>query len=354
MTDQGVRVIAPDFELDFPATGVGMPEHLMVHNVDVFGTSASCHDASGAGIMVTPAVQASAANKSPNPANMVLATGPAMVKIRVKYDIDYMCPNDERLSGTSDFTIFPGGRIVREDKDIQPSTHTLPYIDVCGCQQPSEPSKPLYFSSFWAFDATGATQVPENGISPLANDVYKACTMYDQHAIAVHWEEGHVGTHTRFLSQPTAVHDLDWPNGAGSASDDHYMLAPTKQSITSAIQVWAKPPTNLLECAHILERLEDPPLTVGTTHMDSSGYDGIYRNDSAIHSDKFDVIAGDNSVPAGFAIAVNLGGASHAVVTRSDGSQHVALLQPDEGNRFVIVFSEGLMAHESLSIEPRS
>lgn len=349
-TDQGVRVTGPTFEIDFAATGIPMPERLMVNGVDVLGADDPCSGESRVGIAVWPAVQVSGGSPAGTLPIGVLASGPAMAKVQVPYEINYACPNSERLTGTTVFTILPGGRIVREDKVVQPSTNTLSFGASCGCRSATDVNLDrFHFSSFWAFNPAGATQVAEDGteiVKDTAVKLYKACTMYDQRAIGVAWTPDDT-TSTRFRSDRVALHALDFPT-----TDNNRMLDNTPQSMTSAIQIYATPPEQPSDCAKVLALLDDVPLTIGAMSPAYTAYDGIYR-DSAIHDEAFDIVAGEYAVPAGFAISVDLGGADHAIVTREDGTEPEWTGQRESDSRFLMVFEEGLAPGKRLRVEPR-
>lgn len=341
-TDQGVRVTAATFELDFAATGIHMPERLLVNHSDVLGAIDPCQGENRIGIWVKPAIQASAGGSAGSSDIAVLASGPAMAKVRVTYEINYSCPTNERLTGTTEFTILPAGRIVREDIDIKPSSNPLSLGGQCGCAQPTDTD--LFFSSFWAF-AAGGKQVLADGskVDVESDAVYEACTTYDHHAIGVAWQR--IGTTHSRAERP--VHVLNWP------MTDHKMLEATPQSVTSAIQISATPLAQDSDCGELIDRLADVPLTIGAMRFAATDHDGIYR-DPAIHNAAFDIAAGDVAVPAGFAISVDLGGASHAVITRDGEPLQAAVVQREAGNRFVIAFGDGLALGEHVTIEPRS
>jgi hypothetical protein len=351
-TDTAVHVIAPTFELDFGATGLHLPEHLRVDHglVDVLGVDDPCQGESLVGIEATPAVQASAGMRGLASRSQITAVmaGPAVAKIRVTFAVDYDCPNAETLAGTSDFTVFPSGRIVREDTMVVPSSDQLGIVGHCGCQQETNPQNfhDLFFASYWAFDPIGATQVQADG-SAVVNDVYAACTMYTPRAIAVAWKPQSGGTNTRYHPQLTASHLYDWPTA------NHKMLAPTAQSVTSTVAISDTPPTAASDCGKILAALADIPLQIDGTRLDVVDHDGIYR-DPSVHSTKTVISAAGMAVPAGFAVSLDLGGASHASISRSPASTRVAVAQRESGNRFVFVFFDGLAPGESITIEPES
>jgi hypothetical protein len=345
-----VRVIAPDYEFDFAATGVHLPEHLKVNQglTELLGTDAPCYE-NRAGFSVSPALSVAAGMSGFAVRSEItpLLAGPAVAKVEVTFAVDYGCPGLETVSGKTDFTLFPGGRIVREDVMVTPSTHRLGKSGNCGCQQEFDPMNfhNLFFTSFWAFDPGNASQVQADG-SPVTEDVYAACTMYPDRAVGVAWAMV-PGTATRFQPHIAASHILDWVS-------DQMALDPAPQSITSAIQVSNAQPAGPADCGKVLARLADVPLQIGKTRLDATDHDGIYR-DLTPHPDAFTITAPDAAVPPGFAISVDLGGADHAVVSRSPAADPIAIAQREiEGSsRFLFVFLDGLAPGDTLMIEPR-
>jgi hypothetical protein len=267
-----------------------------------------------------------------------------VVKVKVTYEAEYSCPGPETLQGATEFTLLPGGRIVREDNMITPSSNQLGLDLHCGCQQETDPQNRhnLFFSSFWTFDPSRAKQVQPNG-SDVTEDIYAACTMYPDRAVGVRWEM-RAGTNTRFQATP-AMHVLDWASNATT-------LDPTPQSITSAIQISTQSPAGPSDCGKILALLDDVPLQIGNTMLPLTDHDGIYR-DPAVHTDSFEITPRDQAVPAGFVVSVDLGGASHAELTRSPAKTPLAIVQRESETRFLIAFVDGLAPGESVTIEPR-
>jgi hypothetical protein len=276
----------------------------------------------------------------------VVQPGPVIAKIHVTFAVNYSCPGAETLQGSTDFTIFPSGRIVREDLSIQPSTDTLAKAGNCGCQQESDSAnfKNLFFGTFWAFDPTGATQVQPDG-TPVVDDVYAACTMYAKRAVGVSFEYI-AGTAVRYHAQTTASHALDW-------DIDQTSLAPTPQNMTSAIQVSNTPPASAADCNAIIAKLADVPLDIGNTPMGTSGHDGIYR-DTVPHTAPFVIKPETLNVPPGWAISVDLAGSDHATIVRSPPTGHPALVQRELGTTFLMFFPDGLAPGETITITPTS
>jgi hypothetical protein len=112
-------------------------------------------------------------------------------------------------------------------------------------------------------------------------------------------------------------------------------------------------PTALNECGKILASIGDIPVMIGGTRLDVVDHDGIYR-DPSTHKASFTIEPAGAAVPAGFVVSVDLGGASHAAITRSPATARVAVAQRETSSRFLFVFFDGLAPGESITIEPRS
>jgi hypothetical protein len=274
----------------------------------------------------------------------VLMDGPVIAKVRVTYEVDYTCPSPQTLSGEAIFTIFPTGRIVRQDHNIQPVTTaiTAPVNTQCGCNPDAQS---FFFTTFWSFDAAGLIDHVDETGNPTTGDVFRACSIYDDHGIAVAWS----GNDTRIGVNGVASHVLDLiPRGSPT-------IEPTVvEDVFSAIQVVPQDPGGTGECPNILQALaDDPDLDVGGVVLDTAGIDGIYR-DEGFHDTTFDLTAPDGDVPAGFAVSINLDGATHAELTRDPPTDRVAFIQrdPDDANRFIFAFPQGLGSGERVTITP--
>lgn len=354
-TDSAVHVIGPDFQLDFAATGLRLPEHLTVNHgqVELLGDDA-CSLEGKIGVAVAPAVAAIAGTGHGEVAARsqitTLLAGPAVAKVRVSYEVDYLCPAAQTLVGTSDFTVFPSGRIVREDFVTTSSTSRLTKVGSCGCQQETQPQNfhDLAVTTFWAFDPVRATQVQRDGspVTSQRDDVLEACTMYPERAIGVAWGY-QAGIGVRYQPHAAASHVLDW-----TASTDHTALDPAPRAMVSAIQISNQPPAAPSDCAAVLAGLADVPLQIGDAQAALTDHDGIYR-DPAIHTGRFTIKPAGFAVPPGFAVSIDLGGASHAVLSRSPAAARVGITQREAGDRFLIVFPEGLAPTETITIEPK-
>ena len=336
-----ISVTAPSYTMEFASTGILMPEHLIVEGVDVLGID-GCNAENRVGVSTYPATNASAGEQGIASRSTIerLLEGPLIAKIRVTYEVDYLCPGAQTLAGETLFTMFPNGRIVREDRDVTPSTSKLGLSTPCGCHD-SDPPSNLFFTSFWAFDPDGATEVDSDG-DATTGGLSQACTIYDDRAIGVAWS----GDTTRIRPNRASAHVFTWV--ADSAT-----LDTTPQSVFSAIEISTEggPPSR---CGDILADLADPPIRIGDVVLGSTGVDGIYR-DEVVHDTRFEIATAGDPIPPSFAVSLDLAGASHVAFTRDPPVEgEIALIQRDPASdRVLVVFPHALQGDERITIEPR-
>ncbi len=334
----GTHVKSPVFELVFAATGAKLPSHLYTAaGVDVLGTDPACGAQSLIGFAAAPAVTVDGGAPVASSELQITAAGPAIVKAHVTFAAPYSCPDATQLSGSADFTIFPSGRIVREDNDLQATTQSLAPSASCGC---ATAQQNFSFSTYWAFAAAGATQMQPDG-SPVSPGVTQACTMYSDHGVAVSFLGGGSTSSDVHLGA-VASHVLYWTENASS-------LEPGMQSMISAINLGPAGQS----CDEMMRPLYDEALDVGETSLENTGRDGIFRDDIAVHSSAF-VVKTATVVPPGWALSVDLGGADHAAITRSpDLGTNVAVSQREQGTRYLFFFPDALTAGETITITPQ-
>ena len=271
-----------------------------------------------------------------------LVEAPGLAKVRVTYDIDYLCPAIETFRGQSVFTFFPSGRIVREDIAIDPSDGGIEpdagAADSCGC---GFTDIDFFFTSFWAFADTGFDeQVDENNQMPRDGVTSAACTMYPTHGVGVSWPDAS----TRFHPSVASAHVYDFLANQNALPDE-------TRFVTSAVQVRDDVRTPGA-CGEILAQLADPPLEVGEEHLGSTDHDGIYR--PALEHSGTTVIKTDEGIPGSWAVSLDLGGADHGRVTRQPDIEDFVRFHadPETPGNTVFVFLQGLAAGESITIEP--
>jgi hypothetical protein len=321
------------FTVEFGDHAVRMPQRILVDGVNLVGTG-SCPTESGIGIGLYPVLDAVAPALGGADATgslTVTLAGPTIARVTVDWAAPYTCNgSQQRAHGTSTFTIFPNGRIVRNDT-AKPTETTFvnDTVNDCGCGGPSN----FFFTSFWMF-SLGQTVMP-NG-SPLTDAAMAGCVMYQDHAIGVAWPD----TSTRILmfdGGSAFVHD--WLN-------DSDTLPAIEREVTSAIMLSKQiAPTN---CGDILANLDDFPIMVaGSAVVTDDG--GIYL-DPRQHSDPV-VISAPRRVPRGFAVSLDVGG--FAEVTRSPEAEGDWYATQPDGDRTVFWFRDGLGVGETISIDPQ-
>jgi hypothetical protein len=345
-----VTVTTPNYTIDFAPTGVRMPDRFVVEGEEMFGTDPElCNKESFAGIGVFPAVNAIAGDQGTAQRSTLdhPMTGPFIAKVNVSYEVDYECGGPQTLKGQTLFTFFPTGRIVREDRGVQPSSTTLTKTANCGCQQGANPPSDLFFTSYWAFTRSDAEQVNNEG-TVVTEGVDQACNIYPDRAIAISWQGQDPTTRIGPNAAASFVYDL-------ASGVDSLPAAP--RGLFSGIQVSTANGLARTECNDLLLHLADGPIMIANELLEFTGIDGIYRPKNP-HPDTFDIVTdGANPVPAGFAASIDLGGATHAVVTRTPAKPDFVLVQREEGvaddKHFIFVFPDGLAPGEKITIEPR-
>lgn len=148
----GGTATGPGFALRFAGgDGFHFPDSLMIDGVDVMGhemtTECDAHDA--VGILISPTKRISASSDAERVMNQLVPVlrGPAVVQVKLAWATSFMCNLMRTPGGTSTFTVFPDGRIVRYDTIVDPSKMPIS-PGPCSC----EPQGKLFeISPFWTF-----------------------------------------------------------------------------------------------------------------------------------------------------------------------------------------------------------
>jgi len=127
------------FVMKFSPTGVRLPSSLVHGDTEVFAAS-TCPNPSRVGVSIEPFETAVGGRlpvgfDSTRNFTEVKLRGPAVAQIAVTYDVPYSCAGPQSLRGTSTFTMFPSGRIVRNDV-VQASTGAM-IDDAIMCTAPA-------------------------------------------------------------------------------------------------------------------------------------------------------------------------------------------------------------------------
>lgn len=162
-----ITVSTSDVTLHFPGgNGFHLPDQLKLRSVDVMGHATSpCWGASGTGFAVTPMPRISGdplnggvtASDSALEANM---TGPVVVQVKATWSTRWSfaaatCSTNTKHSsgGSSTFTMFPDGHIVRHDvlTEDNPDMEQV-MTERCTCADMPAAPDAFILSSYWAFD----------------------------------------------------------------------------------------------------------------------------------------------------------------------------------------------------------
>ena len=321
-----------NFSLQFAGSGARMPQSLSIEGTNRLAEG-RCANQGGIGIAVYPAVLAAAPMLGGDTAASTLTfdmTGPAVARAKIDWTVPFECNLAQRQAkGTSTFTIFPNGRIVRHD--VTTPTNVALSVDTnpCGCSSESN----FYLTSYWAF--MPAQNVNPDG-SPFTEGMLSGCAVYGNHMIAVAWPD----SHTRVITDNgVSEFTYEWVT-------DSMTLSPDQRELVSAIQLSKE--TAPARCADALADLDDFPITVGGSSIITDD-SGIYI-DNRPHTERVEISA-PRRIPRGFAVALDVGGFGE--ITRNppaDGDWYGA--QHDNG-RTVFWFRDGLDVGQTIAIEPR-
>ncbi len=138
----GAIVGGPGFALRFAdGPGFHFPDSLTIDGDEVIGTEADpvgCFEEDGVGLRITPALRISARGTTVPVTNVLtpVLSGPAVVQVKLDWSTGFAsmsCGADRDLGGTSTFTVFPDGRIVRHDEIAYDGASIA--SSQCGCEQ---------------------------------------------------------------------------------------------------------------------------------------------------------------------------------------------------------------------------
>jgi hypothetical protein len=155
----GGMVKGAKFSLHFAGgSGFHFPDELKIDQSDnLLGSDGDllCYDERGAGLSLYPTARISADTTAPVTKNQLAAvwTGPAVVQVRVDWQTQFACERARAPQGSSTFTVFPDGRIVRHDQLGDPNP-LLISAGNCKCDRyVDETTTPDEFiiESYWTF-----------------------------------------------------------------------------------------------------------------------------------------------------------------------------------------------------------
>jgi hypothetical protein len=334
-----VRVEGLGYTMVFPNVEgeVALPNQLLLNGTtEVFARGGACANETLVGVAVYPAVVAAAGVNAADGGESgieFLQSGPGVARLRINYDVSYSCETPQNLRGSSTFTFFPSGRIVRHDT-VTPLNAAIGPPMGCGCQ-PGSLTSPIYFTSFYTF--AGSFVDSEGDALPAGTSgVQQHCAVAGDHVVGVSWQD----STTRLRQSGNAWASVyDWVANASS-------LSPMQKTVTSALKIQLD--STVEGCDTALEGLGDPPLEIDGREISTDEH-GVFVDDT-MHSSTFEL-----TVPIGikeFALSVDIGDRTHARVTRSTETRPEWYTAQIDGGRVMFWFEDGLDPGETITIEP--
>lgn len=326
------RLNGPGYEMTFGRSlmGLQLPTSFRIGDADeAFAQGGACANEGLAGISVYPATRAIGGGMGESTLR-ITQEGPAVVQIAIDFDVPYTCDGtSQHLIGTTTYTYFPSSRIVRHDAISQSSTAMLSSSIGCGC---SNFSSDFFFTSYWTFATERFVNV--SGVPVTSGPAPRVCARVGNNLLALAWSDG--STRIANNPDPAAVYDF-------AVSQ---MLPRSEASITSAVSIGYN--LTEAECADAHANLADPQLIVDGAPILTDEH-GIFV-DARVHSGgQFEIRAEDGDVPP-FAIILDIGGATHARVSRSEGAY--AIQAVPNSTALLFYFDDGLGMSDSILITP--
>lgn len=288
---------------------------------------------------------------------LVVLDGPAVAQTKVTYSVPYECNGmPQHLSGTSTFTFFPGGRIVRfdnataNDTALERAMTTNDFTCNAGMMNDSV----LFFTSFWTFlDMSSMITTPDGTAIDTGAQGFidynqsSACFRYPD--LGVHIGIRYTGSQTRVIDNVEVMRP-----DAGSA--DRFVFdfarnppmldAGFQDEVGSAIQL---SPSAVATCQSLLDPLEDRGVFVNdrTTPLDR---DGIYSDSGGNYGDRVTIQAGSRGLLPGFVVAL-AGVHGHLRVASSGAGQFYVPQLDRDGQRTLIWFRDALEPGATIEVE---
>jgi hypothetical protein len=325
------------WQMSFAKTGPALPISLSRDNngPNLLRMQNAC-DPSLAGVGLYPAVMA--VGDAPGGTNsefQVLLKGPAALRVRTTYAVPYQCGGStQQLTATSTFTFFSNGRLIRTDENIVAAQQ--PLTDSAGCSTTCKPNAPFDLTSFWAF--VPSMLVNEQGAVETPIRDKPACVIAEGLTVGVKY----TGTGVQAVdgpSGPTVQQSL----GPGMSSSWPGDLAPQR----AQSQVVLRSGTNPADCGRVLATLNDPPLLVDGQPVEA--VDGIYQATTQPHRGATQIKT-PAAMPDGFALEIDLGGATHARFLFNGEVSAYYLVEND--GPYPIFFLPPITSTDTLTIEP--
>ncbi|HEU4730890.1 MAG TPA: hypothetical protein VFT22_23505 [Kofleriaceae bacterium] len=355
----GAVVAGAGFALHFASgNGFHLPDALKLDGVDLLGhdPDARCFAESEAGFLIVPTPRISPDGAAPAVASQLVPVlrGPAVVQVKLDWTGQFACNRARVPGGSSTFTVFPDGRIVRHDTldDANPDETGFSPAE-CAC----DPSGDALFtiSSYWTL-----TQAPFRELYTSASPDGLGLPMPEQPNLGTACLDGGA-----FQVAVAWVPSEDRNSTTIVASGTLYGLHLRKVFRDSTIDplAWSADTALLLErggCKRALDRAEDysvrPALTINGTSLTAPARDGIYGSDMGSGPPGVPV-AGRHAeltgmVKSSFAVWLRFASPARTVrakLTGATGPWYLPQQVDDQG--WIVWFRDPLVAGQQISID---
>jgi hypothetical protein len=336
------------FALEFSSTGVRLPISFKHNDMELLATNI-CPEPSLAGISLEPmttAVAGRAVAAGLESQNTIRATwtGPAVAQVIVTYGVEYDCAGKQTLEGSSTFTIFPSGRVVRNDA-VQP-TKSAAAIDTSscgGCRGPTGAGS--RFDAFWTLRPDGDRWEidPMNGERMLTptqiGTASVSCALYSTHGIALGWAGDGTPSSDQLDNIDPMAFRYDFAKGT--------MIDSTVEVGLSHL-IFAESGHT---CAELEAKLIQPPFVIdhhGMQPLLPSAF-GIYEYPNRVDYAEIRTQSG-LAYQHGFALRLDIGEPEHLRIERKSGEQLTYVEQKD-GAAYILWIQDGIAEGDSIIIE---
>lgn len=284
------------FRMDLGQGTLALPTGLFLNGTNVLKPKDSCVE-SLAGVSLYPAATAVGdIEGGVNERFDVLLQGPAVLRVSTTFSVPYSCGGTQQtLSGKTTYSFFPSTRVIRREENLIGATS--PLANSSGCSAACSPGVPFHFTSFWAF--LESQVVDAQGRTGTVIDA-PACVIVEGHTIAVKYD----GTSTQagnfhggaIVSRDMTPEMEAWPAMSPLGATSRMMIA------------YGDDPT---KCGELIAGLQDPPVAVDGEVVPVE--DGVYLATDKPHRGRVEIQT-PASIPYGFALQIDLGGARHVRV----------------------------------------
>jgi hypothetical protein len=356
----------PAFALRFAdGPGFHFPDSLTIAGTEVLGSEATpgCFREDQLGVLIAPVARISASSGTPVTRNVLtpVLRGPAVTQVKLEWEAAFTCDPRRTPRGTSTFTVFPDGKIVRIDSIEDPSTSTITPSQ-CACADAMGSDALFHSFTYWTL-ARSALQSffvpdfsPDAQPLPLSGEVVfgnqtLACAQGPAAQVAFLWSD--------FLNAQI--------RGGGAIIGFSHELGEVGTSQLDSFSFKDRSAAFLETkgCAAAIDRAQrygmPPKLKIDDDLVPPSELDGIYGGDTGSGTSpgflaKSDRVVLTGPIQAGFAVWVRFPRSVEGIRTtpsfqRPEGEWY--LPQRVDDSSWLFWFKDQLTGDQTITIEAR-